>query len=109
MRIAIPLTTSATALHAGHARRFLLLSVDPATGAILEQEEHPTPDLPPGGFPAWLATLGVGVLLAGGLGPAAHRGCEALGIQVVTGLDTTCPAKVVAAFLQAADRPSEHT
>lgn len=107
MRIAIPLTTAATALHAGHAPRFLLLRVDPSTGAILNQEEHPTPDLAPGTFPVWLASLGVKVLLAGGLGPAAHRGCEALGIQVVTGMDTTFPAAAVAAFLQAAFRPVE--
>ena len=99
MRIALPIADGKFALHYGRSQALSLHEVDLATGS--------STDLGLRAFPAegtcsaapWVASQGVEILLAGGLGAGAAAGLGNAGVRVMAGIQEEDPRLVVEQFL----------
>ena len=83
-KVAFATEGGALSAHFGHAPVFLVVTVE--DGRVLSREEHPNPGHVPGALPRWLSDLGVGCVVAGGMGEQARRLFESSGIRVVVGV-----------------------
>ena len=99
MRIAVPVSQGRLAPHFGHARRFALLDVDTDKRRITASTEVDAPEHQPGRLPAFLKAHGVGVVIAGGMGPRAQSHFAAAAIEVVTGAPADGVDSLVARYL----------
>ena len=99
MKIAIPLSEGKLAMHFGHCERFALVDVDPAKKTILKREDIDAPPHQPGLLPPWLAERGANMILAGGMGQRAQDLFAQQGIQVVIGVPSEAPERLVADYL----------
>jgi ATP-binding protein involved in chromosome partitioning len=97
MKIAMPTAEGKLCLHFGQAQSFAVVTVE--NGEIQGSEMLEPPAHEPGALPRWLKQLGVGVIIAGGMGRRAQGFFAQFGIEVVVGAQADEPLKVVRAYL----------
>ena len=97
MKLAIPLANGKLTAHFGHCREFALIEVE--GNEITKKETIVPPPHEPGVLPAWLHSLGAGVIIAGGMGERALSLFEQNGIKVVTGASAGDPEELVKSYL----------
>jgi len=97
MKYAVPVENGALCPHFGHCQQFAILTVE---GRTIVLEEHVTPPPhEPGVLPEWLASMGVSVVIAGGMGSRAQELFRARNIEVITGAPQGSPEELVAQYL----------
>jgi ATP-binding protein involved in chromosome partitioning len=99
MKIAIPVENDRLNSHFGGSRQFAIVEVDPKAKTILRSETLPAPKHEPGAYPRWLHSLGVQVIIAGGIGQRALTLFAEQGINVVAGQANELSGKLVEAYL----------
>jgi predicted Fe-Mo cluster-binding NifX family protein len=102
IKVALPILDGRVSPHFGHPDSFLFLEVDPAGKQILDREHREPPPHEQGVLPAWLADEGVGVVLAGGIGPRAIALLEASGIDLRSGVPDLEPEEAVRLWMDGA-------
>jgi len=85
-KIAIPVENDKLCEHFGHAPEFFIYELN--NNKIIKKEKMTPPPHEPGTIPKWLNSLGVTVLLAGGIGQGAIDYFNNFNIEVISG----CPA-----------------
>ena len=112
MKIAIPLTGGVLSTHFGHCEEFAVLEIDEQSKQILEKSLHKAPPHEPGALPAWLATFGVNLIIAGGMGSRAQNLFADNGISVIIGAPSKSPEELasmcVAGTLVSGDNVCDH-
>ena len=96
MKIAVPLTENSLAMHFGHCDRFAVMEVDDK-GTVVSRKDLIPPPHEPGVLPAWLHSLGVTHIIAGGMGSRAQGLFAEKNITVVVGA-TLKPPEVLASM-----------
>ena len=100
MKIAIPVENGRLNSHFGGSGHFAVIEVDANSKATLRSETLPAPDHQPGAFPRWLQSLGVELVIVGGIGQRALAIFARQGIQVRAGLPGAPVEELVAACLE---------
>lgn len=100
MRYAIPVSAGVLSPHFGHCEQFALIDADENKKSILKKEMVAAPPHQPGLLPPWLASQGVQVVIAGGMGANAIALFQQNGINVLLGAPSNTPEKVVSDYLQ---------
>ena len=98
MKFAIPLAQGVLCAHFGHSEQFAI--VDTENGQVKSKELLTPPPHEPGVLPNWLAELGVGVVIAGGMGRRALGLFSEKGIQVTVGAPSSPPEALVEQYLK---------
>ena len=83
MKIAVPSSGKMICAHFGHCENFNIFET--ADGQILSEQSIPNPGHKPGYLPNFLADMGVGVVVAGGMGGGAVQIFEERGVQIIAG------------------------
>lgn len=99
MRIAIPLANGKLSVHFGHCERFALADVNTTERKAVRREDIEAPPHQPGLLPPWLASRGVNIIIAGGMGQRAQGLFAQHGIQVVVGVPAETPEKLLSQYL----------
>jgi predicted Fe-Mo cluster-binding NifX family protein len=99
MKIAIPVENGRLNAHFGGSREFAIVEVDANAKTILRSETLPAPKHEPGAFPRWLQSLGVEVIIAGGIGQRALTLFAEQDINVVAGQANELSQKLVETYL----------
>ena len=99
MKVAIPLTGGSLSAHFGHCEEFAVLEVDEQSKKITGKSLHKAPPHEPGALPAWLVTLGVEMIITGGMGQRAQQLFSRDNVAVVVGAPVAPPEQVVSAYL----------
>ncbi len=99
LKIAIPLANGQLCMHFGHCEEFAVIDVDETTKTILKSETMTPPPHEPGVIPRWIGSLGVKLVIAGGMGPMAQQLLAAQGVQVFAGASPALPEALVNAWL----------
>lgn len=97
MKIAIPSQGNSVCPHFGHCEHFTIAEVH--DGRVTGRENVAAPPHEPGLLPHFLASKGVNVVIAGGMGSRAQQLFSQQNIQVVTGASGQIDS-VLAAFLE---------
>ena len=99
IKIAIPVDHGRLNSHFGGSREFAIVEADPDTKAIVRTTTLAAPEHQPGVFPRWLQSLGVEVVLVGGIGQRAVSIFTQHGIHVRAGSRGATIEQLVAAYL----------
>ena len=99
MRIALPIADGKFALHYGRSQALSLHDVDAEKGTVVDLGMRPFPAEGTCSAADWVASHGVEVLLAGGLGAGAASGLGKVGVRVMAGVQEEDPRRVVEMFL----------
>ena len=99
MRIAIPVTDGRVSAHFGHCEHFAIFEVDEKSKEITGKKLVASPEHQPGLLPEWLASQGVAVVIAGGMGSRAQDLFQQKNIQVIIGSTESDPQKAVSSLL----------
>jgi len=105
MKIAIPLAGGQLSQHFGHCEQFAIVEADENSRELLGSSLHDAPPHEPGVLPSWLASLGVTMVIAGGMGQRAQNIFAANGIGVLAGAPADSPDALVAAYLDGKLQP----
>jgi ATP-binding protein involved in chromosome partitioning len=97
VKIAIPIAEGRLTAHFGHAAEFAIVHVE--NKEIKKKDLLTPPPHEPGVLPGWLHELGVGVIIAGGMGQKALSLFGENGIRVVTGAPDHTPEELVQQYL----------
>lgn len=97
-KIAIPLTNNTLSQHFGQCEQFAIYEMSDDNRSIAGVSMQTPPPHEPGVFPAWLAGLGVNMIIAGGMGRRALDLFAENGIKVVAGATGTAPDLVIKAY-----------
>jgi ATP-binding protein involved in chromosome partitioning len=97
MKIAVPVAEGRLTAHFGHAAEFAIVHVE--NQAIKKKELLTPPPHEPGVLPRWLHELGVGVIIAGGMGQRALALFGENGIKVIPGAPNLTPEELVHQYL----------
>ena len=100
LRIAIPMAAGKLAQHFGHCEKFVLYDVDKENKDIMDTIIVAPPPHEPGILPPWLAQQGVNLIITGGIGQHALRLFAAQKIDILTGVLSEEPRKVVMSYLE---------
>lgn len=84
MKIAIAVENGQVCGHFGHSPSFSFYEVE--DGKIVSSENIQSPGAGHGVLPDFIASNGAKVVIAGGMGVGAVNGCNARGMQVITGV-----------------------
>jgi len=111
MKIAVPLVEGSLSMHFGHCDSFAVMDVD-ETGHVTKREDLIPPPHEPGVLPAWLHSLGVRYVIAGGMGSRAQSLFAEKDITVIVGAPFK-PPEVLASMcfegtLRGGDNICEH-
>ena len=98
-KVAVPVAGGTLCMHFGHCERFVVMDVD-ESGAVLAKEELTPPPHEPGVLPAWLHSLGVAHIIAGGMGARAREIFAGNGITVTVGAPSEPPEALAAAYMR---------
>jgi len=113
MRIAIPLAGGQLSQHFGHSEQFLLVEADRDERTVLGRKMETPPEHSPGVLPRWLVERGVDVLIIAGLGARARDLLAESSIEVLTGITSSDPEKLLREFfngtLQSGDNRCDHS
>lgn len=99
MRIALPIADGKFALHYGRSQALSLHEIDLASGSSSNLGMRAFPSEGTCSSAEWVASQGVEVLLAGGLGAGAADGLGKAGVRVMAGIQEEDPRLVVEMFL----------
>lgn len=94
MKYAVPASGGKVCPHFGGCDQFALFEVD-ESGKIVGREMLTPPEHAPGVYPAWLASQGANVILAGGIGGRAVMLFNEQNISVVPGIMEGDPEQAV--------------
>lgn len=97
MKLAIPLADGVLCNHFGHCQQFAVVSVE--GGRIVDKQLLTPPPHEPGVLPRWLQSLGVDVIIAGGMGRRALDLFAQNGVRVITGAPNLPPEALVEQYL----------
>ena len=97
-RFAIPTAGGALCAHFGHCESFAIIDVEADT--VTSETEVTPPEHQPGTYPRYLASQGVDVVLAGGMGQMARSLFGQNGIEVHTGVVAGTPRDLVESYLR---------
>jgi predicted Fe-Mo cluster-binding NifX family protein len=100
MKIAIPLSGGRLSPHFGHCEAFAVVEAEPETGIIVGEGVVDAPPHQPGLLPGWLGSMGVDVVIAGGMGRRALSLFADHGIEVVVGAEVGPPRDLATAYLK---------
>jgi predicted Fe-Mo cluster-binding NifX family protein len=100
MKIAIPVQGGRLHDHFGGCREFAVIEVDPERKTTVSATVLAAPEHQPGVFPRWLREMGVGTVIAGGIGRRALGLFAQHGIVVRAGPAGTSVEELVAAYLE---------
>lgn len=84
MRIAIATENGYVSAHFGRCPSYTLVDID--AGRVVDRREIPNPGHQPGFLPQYLSERGIGVIIAGGMGPRAQGLFAEKNIQTITGV-----------------------
>jgi len=87
MKIAISTEGKDVSAHFGRCPEFTIVDVE--NGKLIKKETAPNPGHSPGAIPQFLHEKGVGVIIAGGMGPRAVGFFEELKIATIVGISGT--------------------
>lgn len=111
-RIAVPVEAGVVAEHFGHCEQFAIFETDPDVRRIVSADTVPAPPHTPGFLPGWLRTLGVDVIIAGGMGRRAQELFRDCGIEVIVGASRGTALDVAQSYLDddliPAPNPCDH-
>ena len=93
MKIAVPLAGGKLCSHFGHCELFAVMDVD-GQGNVVSKDELAPPPHEPGVLPAWLHSLGVTHIIAGGMGSRAQGLFAANKIAIVVGAPSMPPEQL---------------
>lgn len=96
-KIAIPTVNRQLTLHFGHCEQFAIINIE--DNAVKDIEFVDPPVHQPGVYPAFLAGLGVNVIISGGMGQKAQSLFAANNIEVVIGIDKGTPRELTEMYL----------
>lgn len=96
-KIAIPVINHHLCAHFGHCDEFALIETEDEN--IIKESRLVPPLHQPGILPGWLASQGVTIVIAGGMGHRAIALFEQQGIQIMTGAVSKTPRELVEDFL----------
>ncbi|MFO7657226.1 MAG: NifB/NifX family molybdenum-iron cluster-binding protein [Bacteroidales bacterium] len=96
-KVAIPVSNNCLCQHFGHCENFAVLETE--NNNILNEIYFKPPPHEPGVLPAWLASLGVTHILAGGMGQRAISLFNGQNIKVITGVQENPARQIVEDFL----------
>ncbi|HDR89004.1 MAG TPA: ATPase [Bacteroidetes bacterium] len=96
--IAVPTQRKCLCAHFGHCEEFALYETD--NGEIRTEKFIEPPPHEPGVYPAWLASMGVTHVIAGGMGQRAVSLFRNSGIEPLVGAPARPPRELVIDFLQ---------
>lgn len=99
MKIAIPTAKGKLCQHFGHCETFTFVEVDEANKKIIKTEAIVGPEHAPGVIPAWVASQGANLILAGGMGSRAQELFTSQGVKVICGVPCEEPEKLVMNYL----------
>lgn len=85
-------------MHFGHCENFAVIEVDEQAKTILNTEFLTPPPHEPGVIPRWIGSLGVQLVIAGGMGPMAQQLLAGQGIRVLAGATPAAPEELVKAW-----------
>ncbi len=95
---AIPTINKKLCAHFGHCENFAL--VETRDDQIIKVDYVHPPEHQPGTYPKFLASKGVQVIIAGGLGVKAQELFTQNNIEVFIGINSDSPEKLVEQYLQ---------
>lgn len=98
MKIAIPTNNQKLTAHFGHCERFAIVDVDDHAIKHIEYVDPPVHQ--PGVYPRFLASEGVNVILAGGMGQKAQDLFRQHNIEFVIGVREGSPESLVKSYLE---------
>ena len=93
MKIAIPLVEGNLSMHFGHCDQFAVMDVN-EKGTVTNREDLTPPPHEPGVLPAWLHSLGVTHIIAGGMGSRAQSLFASNDIKVIVGAPSESPEEL---------------
>jgi ATP-binding protein involved in chromosome partitioning len=99
MKIAIPVSNGKLCSHFGHCDSFAVMDVD-KEGNLISKNELTPPPHEPGVLPAWLHSLGVQHVIAGGMGSRAQEIFCENGITVTIGAPVDAPEELAKAYVK---------
>ena len=102
LKIAIPMVNGCLCMHFGHCVQFALVDVDLTEKKIIARQDMTPPAHEPGVLPAWLGKLGVGMILAGGMGQHAQNLFTEQNIKVMIGLPSETPESLIKSLFEGA-------
>lgn len=98
MKIAIPMSQGILCPHFGHCEIFSIIETD-EKGIIISKTDLVPPEHEPGVLPAWLNSLGVNHIIAGGMGSRAQDLFFDNNISVIVGAPQIKPEELVELFI----------
>ena len=99
MRIALPVQDGKLCMHFGHCGYFAIIEVDEKKKEILSTKTMTPPPHEPGVLPKWIASLGVNLIIAGGMGSRAQDLFVIQEIKVIVGAPSEEPETLVKKYL----------
>ena len=99
MKIAIPQANGQLCAHFGHCEAFAIVDVDDTARTITGVTHETPPPHEPGALPRWLASHGVSVVIAGGMGQRAQQIFAQHGIEVLVGAAGGTAEELAEAYL----------
>ncbi|HCE43974.1 MAG TPA: ATPase [Lentisphaeria bacterium] len=99
MRIALPVQDGKLCMHFGHCGYFAIMDVDEKKKEIVSIKTMTPPPHEPGVLPKWIASLGVNLIIAGGMGSRAQDLFVMQDIKVVVGAPSEAPEDIVKKYL----------
>lgn len=93
IKIAIPVTDGKLNAHFGHTDQFYVFEVN--NDKITDKQTLDPPQHRPGVYPAWLASMGVTDIIAGGIGQKAISLFNQNKINVFVGVQLKAPEELV--------------
>jgi len=99
LRIAVPTQNGRLTAHFGHCAEFMLFDVDRDNRSISRVTKEVPPPHEPGVIPAWLASQGAHLVIAGGMGKRAQQLFGQHGVEVHVGVVEAPAMSIVKAYL----------
>ena len=94
LKIAIPLAEGKLCMHFGHCEEFAVVEADETAKQIRKVEFLTPPPHEPGVLPRWIASLGVQLVIAGGMGGRAQELFAMQKIRVLPGAPALSPEEL---------------
>lgn len=105
-KIAVPTYMNQLTPHFGHCEKFAIVHVDNNTVGEVEYVDPPVHQ--PGVYPAFLASIGVNAIIAGGMGQKARDLFAQNNIEVILGVNQGKPEELTRMYLDNMLVPGEN-
>ncbi len=97
IKFAVPTFNDQLTAHFGHCEKFAIIETQ--NGNIINEDFVSPPVHQPGVYPEFLASMGVKIIIAGGMGQKAQNLFTQNNIEVYVGVDAETPKKLVEQYL----------